>query len=184
MYRPGHRVWWRGLHVTMWGVLSGARGQGKGGWFRGERSRRFMELAFWDEHGRLSPGLSVIDLFGDWRSDSLISPQEARRRISRQAQLKLMRAQKCKFKCTTPVRRLLRQHRAWRACGLKGTACLPATGFLEWTFVGNKVSSARELSWRSVKEGAINKQAVSQRWCIVLHPILALSGSVLRHIAC
>ena len=74
-----------GLHVTMWGVLGGARGQGKDGWFRGERSRRFMELAFCDEHGWLSPGLSVIDVFCDWRPGSLISPQEARRRIPQQA---------------------------------------------------------------------------------------------------
>ena len=95
----------------MWGVLSGARGQGKDGWFRGERSRRFMELALCDEHGRLSPDLSVVDVFGDWRSGSLISPQEARRWISRQAQLKLMKAQKCKFKCTS------RQHRARKRVG-------------------------------------------------------------------
>ena len=93
----------------MWGVLSGARGQEKDGWFRGERSRRFMELAFCDEHGRLSPGLSIIDVFGDWPPGSSTSSQEARRRVSRQAQLKLMKAQKCKFKCTTPVRRLSRQ---------------------------------------------------------------------------
>jgi len=33
-----------------------------------------MELAFYDEHGRFSPGLPVIDVFGDWRSGSLISP--------------------------------------------------------------------------------------------------------------
>ena len=132
--------------------------QEKDGWFRGERSRRFMELAFCDEHGRLSPGLSVIDVFGNWRPGSLTSPQEARRRISRQAQLKLMKAQKCKFKCTTPVRRLSRQHRAWRACGLKGTACLSATGFPEWTFVGDKVSLAQEHSWRSDREGAINNR--------------------------
>jgi len=45
-----------------------------------------MELAFYNEHGRLSSGLPVIDVFGDWRSGSLISPQEARRQISRQAQ--------------------------------------------------------------------------------------------------
>jgi len=46
-----------------------------------------MELAFCDEHGRLSPGLPIIDVFGDWRSGSLISQQEARRQISRQAQI-------------------------------------------------------------------------------------------------
>jgi len=46
-----------------------------------------MELAFCNEHGRLPPGLPVIDVFGDWRSGSLISPQEALRRISRQAQI-------------------------------------------------------------------------------------------------
>jgi len=68
-------------------VLSGTRGQEKDGWFRGERSRRFMELAFCDEHGRLSPGFPVIDVFGDWRSGSLTSPQEARCQISRQAHI-------------------------------------------------------------------------------------------------
>ena len=46
-----------------------------------------MELAFYDEHGRFSPGLPAIDVFGDWRSGSLISPQEARHQISRQAQI-------------------------------------------------------------------------------------------------
>ena len=68
-------------------MLSGTRGQEKEGGFRGERSRQFMELAFCDEHGRLSPGLPVMDVFGDWRSGSLTSPQEARRQISRQAQI-------------------------------------------------------------------------------------------------
>jgi len=46
-----------------------------------------MELAFCDEHGRLSSGWLVIDVFGDWRSCSLTSPQEARRQVSRQAQI-------------------------------------------------------------------------------------------------
>jgi len=68
-------------------VLSGTRGQGKEGGFRGERSRRFMELAFCDEHSRLSSGLPVMDAFGDWRSGSLTSPQEARRQISRRVQI-------------------------------------------------------------------------------------------------
>jgi len=48
-----------------------------------------MELAFCDEHGRLSPGLPVIDVFGDWRSGSLISSQEARRQIPGQAQIEV-----------------------------------------------------------------------------------------------
>jgi len=67
------------LAVTMWGVLSGTREQEKDGWFRGERSRRFMELAFCSEHGRLSPGLSVIDVFGNGRSGGLTPPRGAHR---------------------------------------------------------------------------------------------------------
>jgi len=57
------------------------------GWFRGERDRHFMEVAFCEEHARLSPGWLVIDVFGDWRSCSLTSPQEARRQTFRQAQI-------------------------------------------------------------------------------------------------
>jgi len=82
--------------VTIWGVLSGTRGQEKDGWFRFERSRQFMKLAFCDENGRLSPSLSVIDVFGDWRPGSLTSSQEARRRISQQTQLRLLGTQKSK----------------------------------------------------------------------------------------
>jgi len=48
-----------------------------------------LELAFCDEHGRLSPGFPVINVFGDWQSSSLISPHEARRQISRQAQIEV-----------------------------------------------------------------------------------------------
>jgi len=46
-----------------------------------------MELAFCDEHARLSPGWLVINVFGDWRSCSSTSLQEARRQIFRQAQI-------------------------------------------------------------------------------------------------
>ena len=82
VYRPGHRLWWRAWHVTVWGVLSRTRGQVRNEWFRSEHSRRFMELAFYSEHGRLSPGLCVIDVTDNGRSGGLTSPQEAHRRIS------------------------------------------------------------------------------------------------------
>jgi len=133
LYWPGHRRWWRVWHVTMWGVLSRTRGHG----------RRFMEPALYSEHSRLSPVLCVIDMLNNGRSGGLTSPRGAHRRISQWTRLKLLEAQKSKLKRIVSVRWLLRQHRAWRSCGLKGTACPSATGFPEWTFAGGKVPSAR-----------------------------------------
>ena len=88
----------------MWGVLNGTRGQEKDGWFRGEHSRWFRELAFCSKHGRLSLGLFVIDVFGNGRSGGLTPPRGAHRRISQKTQLKLLKAQKSKFKRITSVR--------------------------------------------------------------------------------
>ena len=59
----------------MWGVLSGTRGQEKDERFKSEHSRRFMELAFCSEHGRLSPGLCVIDVLGNGISGGLTLPR-------------------------------------------------------------------------------------------------------------
>jgi len=82
MYRPGHRSWWRAWHVTVWGMLSRTRGQVRKEWFRSEHSRRFMELVFCSEHGRLSLGLRVIDVLDNGRSGGLTSSRGAHRRIS------------------------------------------------------------------------------------------------------
>jgi len=121
------------------GVLNRTRGQVRDEWSRSGHGRRFMESAFYSEHSRLSPGLCVIDVLNNGRSGGLTSPRGAHRRISQWTQLKLLEAQKSKFKRIVSVRWLLRQHRAWRSCGLKGTTCPSATGFPEWTFTGGKV---------------------------------------------
>ena len=117
LYRPGRQVWWRVLHVTMWGVFSGAREQGKDGRFRGECSRRSwswrsaMSMAGCRQVCLSSTCLAIGDQVAWYRR---------RKRVARfpdKLRLKLMKAQKCKFKCTTPVRRLLRQHRVFGLTG-------------------------------------------------------------------
>jgi len=183
VYRPGHQVWWRGLHVTMWGVLSGAREQGKDGWFRGGRSRRFMELAFCDEHGRLSPGLSVIDVFGDWRSGSLISPQEARRRISRQAQSKLMKGPKS---VSSSVQLQWGDCRA--SIGREG--CVGWRGQLAYQRQDSQSGHSLvagfpqpEHAWRSDKEGAISDKRYHRHGalcCTRYSPCRVVFQSILR----
>jgi len=60
--------------MTMWGVLSRTRGQEKDEWFKSEHSLRFVEVAFYSVHSRLSPGLCVIDVLGNGRSGGLTSP--------------------------------------------------------------------------------------------------------------
>ena len=120
MYRPGRQVWWRVLHVTMRGVFSGAREQGKDGRFRGECSRRSwswrstMSMADCRRVCLSSTCLAIGDQVAWYRRRKHVA------RFPDKLRLKLMKAQKCKFKCTTPVRRLLRHHRAWRAFRLRG----------------------------------------------------------------
>ena len=84
--------------------------------------------------------------------------------------LKLMKAQRCKFKCTTPVRRLLRQHGAWRAFELRGQLAYQRQDSQSGHSLMARFPQP-EHAWRSGKEGAISDKryhrdgALCCTWC-------------------
>ena len=55
-----------------------------------------MDAACYNVHDQLSPRLYNVDVLDDRRPSGLTSPQEARRRISQQTQVRLLGTQKSK----------------------------------------------------------------------------------------